>query len=171
MLVRHTATSEASSFKSLQGMLSGPEALCGVIFLRSFFTPSTAIMMLSMLGYLCPSSSGIDARSSFVKTDLNWAFNNLALVAPSECSTPWLFSGAAPGLSFLQDFINFQMGLLSLSSNTDPIMSLMCPDLARRSCWMQSHLHVPYLIGAVFSYRVAELTCSSTAFNVYLRVT
>ena len=58
MLERHGASSGANSFRSLHGMLSGPEALCGLMLLISFSTPETAIVMLFMLGKGFPSSPG-----------------------------------------------------------------------------------------------------------------
>ena len=81
-------------------MLSGPEALCGLMLLISFSTPETAIMMSFMLGKGFPSSPGIEVRSSFINTDLNCAFKISALVALPEYRTPWRFSGATPGCHF-----------------------------------------------------------------------
>ena len=125
MLERYGASSGANSFRSLHGMSSGPEALCGLMLLISFSTPKTAIMMLFMPGKGFPSSLGIEVRSSFVNTDLNWAFKISALVTLSECRTPWRFSGATPGLSFLHDLTNFQNGFVLFSSNAALMMLLM----------------------------------------------
>ena len=74
------ASSSAVSFKSLAGMLSGPEAEKGLRFLSSLMAPFWSTMMLSMDGCWLFPRSGTGEPSSTEKTEINYRFNMLALV-------------------------------------------------------------------------------------------
>ena len=58
MVVSIGAISSATMVRSLVGMLSGPEALCGFRFLISLMTPGVEMMMGSMDGMLLWPISG-----------------------------------------------------------------------------------------------------------------
>ena len=50
--MRFGAISSATMIRSLVGMLSGPEALCGLVFLKKFADTRVEMMMFSMDGML-----------------------------------------------------------------------------------------------------------------------
>ena len=52
MVVSIWAISSTTMFRSLVGMLPGPEALCGLRFLRSFMTHGVDVMIGSIDGML-----------------------------------------------------------------------------------------------------------------------
>ena len=60
------AISSATMIRSLVGMLSGPEALCGLRCLRSLVTPRVEMMRGFMDGILINAISGIFVRFSLV---------------------------------------------------------------------------------------------------------
>ena len=66
MVVSIGAISSATMIRSLVGMLSGPEALCGFRFLRSLMTPGVEMMMGSMDRMLLQPVSGTFLRFSLV---------------------------------------------------------------------------------------------------------
>ena len=83
MRVRHGDSSLASSFIICGLILSGPEALCGFKFCRSFSTPGSVMSNSPMSGY-CGWGFGRGLSSSLVKTDLNWSFRISAFFMPLE---------------------------------------------------------------------------------------
>ena len=60
------AISSATMIRSLVGMLSGPEALCGLRYLRSLMTPGVEMMVCFMDGILLCPMSGMFVRFSLV---------------------------------------------------------------------------------------------------------
>ena len=104
MADRTGASSFESSFKTMFGIWSGPDALCGWRAARSFSMPSLLMTRSSIFDLQGPSQ-GIEFTSSVVKTPLNsfrrmsaFAFGSVMRSAP--CSR-----GASPILSFFNDLI------------------------------------------------------------------
>ena len=108
------AISRASSFSINGGMLSGPVALNGLIFNKSFWIPWGDIKMLSMALWGGVFMEGV----SWVgrdQTEENWLLRMLALISGLFCSSPFLsFNWAHETLSFLCDLIKFQKSFLLL---------------------------------------------------------
>ncbi|KAH3788610.1 hypothetical protein DPMN_166756 [Dreissena polymorpha] len=84
-------------------MLSGPVALCGSRFARSFLVPSFQMVKLGMSGKWVSQGDGICVESSLVNTLQNWSFSMVALVVGSLCANPSCFRGYMPQLSHLLD--------------------------------------------------------------------
>ena len=61
--------SSASSLRILAGIMSGPQALFGLIFLKSFAAPSSVTMMAGIGEQGSPLGCGILEVSSRVKVD------------------------------------------------------------------------------------------------------
>ena len=59
--VKIGANSSAKSYRIRAGIMSGPDALLGLIFLSSLRTPSLLISMSGIGGYGCPSGCGMFA--------------------------------------------------------------------------------------------------------------
>ena len=76
---RNWAISFDSSFKSLAGIMSGPDALFTFSFCSCFKTPSVVTCMPGMVGDGSPSGCGISDLSSSVNCDWYYLFNMLAL--------------------------------------------------------------------------------------------
>ena len=57
-VVKMSAISAAQSFRNWPGILSGPIALCGSIFSRSFLIPGLVTSMSGMVGILSELTSG-----------------------------------------------------------------------------------------------------------------
>ena len=100
------ASSSEDSFNSRAGIMSGPVAFRGLLFCRSFLTPSSLTCMLFMSGYGFPSGSGTWVSwSSLVKTD--W----YCLLSISDLSfdvlnrRPLSFRGAIPVESLRRDLM------------------------------------------------------------------
>ena len=68
-VVRIGVSCTEHSFRSLAGIVSGPEALCGLICCRSFSTPSSAMAIAGISGAGTPGR-GTSDKSSLVNTDL-----------------------------------------------------------------------------------------------------
>ena len=66
---RNGAISFDSSFKSLAGIMSGPDDLFTFCFCNSFRTPSVVTWMSGMVGDGSPSGFGISDLSSSVNSD------------------------------------------------------------------------------------------------------
>ena len=93
-------SSSASSFKYLACMLSGPVALCGLMFLSNLYTPFSVIVMFCIAEYGDGPLCGMFVWSSCVYTDLNCAFSISALSFASLCRYPWLsLNGDIPDAS------------------------------------------------------------------------
>ena len=58
MMVKIGASSEAQSFKMRAGILSGPVAFLGLVFCKSFRTPSSSMWISSMSGKGVPDGLG-----------------------------------------------------------------------------------------------------------------
>ena len=97
---RNGAISFDSSFNSLAGIMSGPDALFTFSFCSSFKTPSVVTWMSGMVGDGSPSGCGISDLSSSVNCDWYCLLNMLALSTGSLRSFPWSLKGATPELSF-----------------------------------------------------------------------
>ena len=69
-VVRIGASCTEHSFRSLAGIVSGPEALCGLIYCRSCSTPSSAMAIAGISGAETSSGRGRSDKSSLVNTDL-----------------------------------------------------------------------------------------------------
>ena len=67
------ASSLATIDSILVGMLSGPEALFGFRFLRSFSTPSVVMISLSISGPVGDEIGGSGAFDTGVKAEQNWS--------------------------------------------------------------------------------------------------
>ena len=99
--VRIEANSSAKSFRIREGIMSGPDALLGWIFLSSFRTPSLS----GIGGYGCPSGCGMFASSYRVNVDSCCLLSMFDLSSGSACMFPFSLSGATPLLSFRRGFI------------------------------------------------------------------
>ena len=77
---RPGANSSAASFSNLQGMLSGPVALWGLMSFSSFWTPFLLSFMGGTLGVWLGPRSGNSDVSSWVKTEQNWSPMMFALL-------------------------------------------------------------------------------------------
>ena len=150
MTVRAGASSWESSFKTLQGKLSGPDAFEGFYLPSSFSSPLQSISMFPILGYDGPDSQGIDVRASCVKTDLNCWFSNSAFVLLSVWSMPLLLIAVTPTLSCLCAFTYFQKGLVSLSARLISSMLFTYSHLALRKALCVSFLTVLYFSQCLF---------------------
>ena len=71
---RAGAVCSAVSFRILAEMLSGPAALCGLMFLSSLVTPPVCIVMSGMVGYGLSPRSGMVSWGSCVNTEENCLF-------------------------------------------------------------------------------------------------
>ena len=69
--------SVATSFRNFADTISGPDALCGLIFSRSFFAPFIVIVFSGMFGRRVDVIVGVMAPS-FEKTLINCLFNIFA---------------------------------------------------------------------------------------------
>ena len=78
------ANSSAASLSNLPGMMSGPVALWGLMFFRSFRTPLVLTFMGGALGVRLCRRSGSSDTSSWVKTELNCSPMMLALLTLSK---------------------------------------------------------------------------------------
>ena len=103
--VRIGANSSAKSFKIRAGIMSGPDALLGLLFLSSYRTPSLLISMSGIGGYGCPSGCGMFVSSSWVNVDSYCMLSMFDLSSGSACIFPFSLSGATPLLSFRRAFI------------------------------------------------------------------
>ena len=81
---------------SLAGTPSGPVALCGLRFFRSFITPEQFTSMLFIVGWETGLICGRSDEVSLVKTEQNWWFSMLALVLGSLCNNPPSLRVATP---------------------------------------------------------------------------
>ena len=95
------AISQASSFKINGGMPSGPVALKGFMFSKSFWIPWGDINMLSMVLWGGVFMEGV-SKVGRDQTDENWSLRIFALISGLVCSSPSLsFNWAHETLSFL----------------------------------------------------------------------
>ena len=92
---RGSARTSANSFRILGLMLSGPAALFGLSFRRSFSTPSLEISKSGMGGALCWGDVGLKSDSR-VNTDWNCVFKASAFCFGSLASLPSTLIGATP---------------------------------------------------------------------------
>ena len=100
------ASSSAHSFNNRAGIMSGPVALRGLLFCRSFLTPSSLTYMLFMSGYgFLPGSGTWVSGSSWVNTDWYCLLSISALSLDALNRRLLSFSGAIPVESFRRDFI------------------------------------------------------------------
>ena len=123
--------SSASSLRILDGIMSGPQNLFGLILLRSFATPSLVAMMVGIGWQGSPLGFGILEVSSRVKANSHCLFRILALYSRSASIFYFSFMGATMQLSFLSDFINDQNlfcfpGIWSFSGSPMSIRYPMC---------------------------------------------
>ena len=125
ILVSPGASCLAHSFNILFGMLSGPEALEGFIFLSNFSIPSDRISRSGIDLLMCFVVFGSVLFSSLVNTDLNWFISMSAFPLLSFTSYPLLFSGDTPMLSCFQDLTYFQNGFELLFCSSSNIVSFM----------------------------------------------
>jgi hypothetical protein len=102
----------AHCFRTLFGMLSGPDALERFIFLRSFATPSCVILMLGMFYWTLLCVLGILLTFTLVKTDENCLIRICAFSSLLFIRCPRSFSGAIPMLSCFLDLTYFQKGFV-----------------------------------------------------------
>ena len=106
-MVNAGARLSAHCFMTLFGMLSGPDALEGFIFLRSFATPSCVILMFGMFYWILLCVLGILLTFSLVKTDKNCLIRICAFSLLLFIRCPRSFSGATPMLSCFLDLTYF----------------------------------------------------------------
>lgn len=89
----------AAFFRTMVGILSGPEAFCSFNLCRSLRIPSLDITISGIDGAGGSSIVGIDVASSLLKTDWYCLFRIDALSAELSNSLPLSFSGGIPDLS------------------------------------------------------------------------
>jgi hypothetical protein len=94
ILVSPGASCLAHSFNILFGMLSGPEALEGFIFLSNFSMPSDRISRSGIDLLMCFVVFGSVLLSSLVNTDLNWFISMFAF--PCHLPVVYYFSVVIP---------------------------------------------------------------------------
>ena len=92
--------SAASSFRNLADTMSGPDALYGLNFSRSFSTPFIVTVISGMFGIRVDNIVGVMA-SSLEKTLINCMFNRFAFTLSSVWSR-----GDTPIFSHFLLFIN-----------------------------------------------------------------
>ena len=107
-------TSVVVSFKTLFGMLSGPDDLPMFKSFRSFSTSPVVISRLSMSGNLASVHCWMVDMSSFVKTHWNCLLISSALSLFSLLGRLPLDLGAMPVLSLRLLLMYLQNGLLPL---------------------------------------------------------
>lgn len=98
------------------GVLSGPAALRGFSFSRSFLMPFVMTVMSGMSGYELSPTSGMLARSSAVKTEQNCSLRMLVLAAWSMWTRLDFFNGTTPDASRLLPLMHFHIFLVLPSS-------------------------------------------------------
>lgn len=106
--MRPGASSSAASLRSLPGILSGPDALWDLIFLRSFATPFWFTFMDEMLGVVLCSSFGRYDLSSLMYTEENCWFRMLALFLLLQKRRPSFFKETMPTMSRFHDLMKCQ---------------------------------------------------------------
>ena len=120
MIDKIGAISLANSFKILGGIPSGPVALFGLRFCKSFSIhaiPLVETVILGIGGNLLGWGSGIESMSSVVNTDLNCLFRISAFLIFSDINTPWSFKAGIPVESFFNFFTKDQKFLLDSAQN------------------------------------------------------
>ena len=114
MMARDGARCFAHCFSILFGMLIGPDALDGLMFLSSFSTPSVFIFIDGIVDFRFMWVSGMLSMLPLVNTEENCFINICAFSLLWLTSFPFSFRGATPILSCLRDFTYFQNGLVLL---------------------------------------------------------
>ena len=107
-------------------MESGPDALLGLILLRSLCTPRTSTTISGIEGITSPGGVGMVVVSSTENTEVNCRFSVSALDWLSENSHPPSLSGDIPVLSQRLALTNFQKGLVSFSCMWNPAYPHTC---------------------------------------------
>ena len=79
MSVREGTMLTEVSLKNLDGIPSGPDALCGTNFCSSWSTPSVVIFIGGIWGNTFSSRVTVGVELASVKTDWNWLFKIVAL--------------------------------------------------------------------------------------------
>ena len=101
-------SSARSLVRILAGIMSGPQALFGLIYLMGFATPSSVTIMLGIGWQGSPLGFGMLEVSSRVNVDSYCLFGILALSFGSNCIFLFSLRDVTPQLSFLVDFMNDQ---------------------------------------------------------------
>ena len=115
MSVSTSVCSRAVSFNTRQGMESGPDALLGLILIRSLCTPRISTTISGIEGEASPGGVGLVVMSSTENTEVNCRLRISALDWLSENSRPPFLCEDIPVLSQRIALTNFQKGLVSLS--------------------------------------------------------
>ena len=126
-------------------MESGPDALLGLILLRSLCTPRTSTTISGIEGKTSPGGVGMVVVSSTENTEVNCQFSMSALDWLSENSRPPSLSGNIPVLSQRLALTNFQKGLMSFSIKALFIILATKLSLACLMPWLILALHDLYL--------------------------
>ena len=96
MMASDGASCFAHCFSILFGMLSGPDALYGLMFLSSFSTPSVFIFIDGIVDFRFMWVSGMLSRLPLVNTEENCFINICAFSLLWLTSFPFSFRGATP---------------------------------------------------------------------------
>ena len=151
--VRNGAIAGAASFSIRTGMRSGPVALDGLIFSRSFMTPLWLIAMFRISGNsLCLTVGNIGF--SLVKTQVYGAFSTSAFKLGSVISTPFGFRMGMPTESLRLALTYCQKRLMAGFLLFAPINCQYYPQLENRKgylCIPGEPSSFPYVLLCVFA--------------------